>query len=90
MYSIFDVDGERGELASSTTISIIYDIAKKLELDILKAFLDNGYSTDIAGVLSDLNDIEFEQITEIEDVIFDFINYVTGSKEILILSNSME
>jgi len=90
MYSIFDVDGERGELASSTTISIIYDIAKKLELDILKAFLDNGYSTDIDGVLSDLNDIEFEQITEIEDVVFDFINYVTGSKEILILSNSME
>jgi len=90
MYSIFDADGERGELASSTTISIIYDIAKKLELDILKDFLDNGYSTDIAGVLSDLNDIEFEQITEIEDVVFDFINYVTGSKEILILSNSME
>ena len=90
MYSIFDVDGERGELASSTTISIIYDIAKKLELDILKDFLDNGYSTDIAGVLSDLNDIEFEQITEIEDVVFDFINYVTDSKEILILSNSVE
>ena len=90
MYSIFDVIGEKGELASAATISIIYDVAKKLELDILKDFLDNGYSTDIAGVLSDLNDIEFEQITEIEDVIFDFINYVTGSKEILILSNSME
>jgi len=37
-----------------------------------------------------LNEIEFEQITEIEDVIFDFINYVTGSKEILILSDSVE
>ena len=90
MYSIFDVNGEKGELASAATISIIYDVAKKLELDILKDFLDNGYSTDIAGVLSDLNDIEFEQITEIEDVVFDFINYVTDSKEILILSNSME
>ena len=90
MYSIFDVDGERGELASAATISIIYDVTKKLELENLKLFLDNGYSTDIDGVLSDLNDIEFEQITEIEDVIFDFINYVTGSKEILIISAGME
>ena len=90
MYSIFDVNGERGELASSATISIIYDVVKKLELDNLKSFLDLGYSTDINGVLSDLNDIEFEQITEIEDVLFDFINFVTGSKEILIISNGIE
>ena len=90
MYSIYDADGHRGELASSATISIIYDVAKKLELDNLKAFLDVGYGTDIDAILSDLNEIEFEQITEIEDVIFDFINYVTGSKDILILSDSVE
>ena len=90
MYSIFDVDGERGELASSATISIIYDVAKKLELENLKSFLDLGYSINIDGVLSDLNEIEFEQITEIEDVVFDFINFVTGSKEILIISAGVE
>ena len=90
MYSIFDVDGERGELASSATISIIYDVTKKLELENLKSFLDLGYSTNIDGVLSDLNEIEFEQITEIEDVVSDFINFVTGSKEILIISNGVE
>jgi len=90
MYSIFDVDGERGELASSATISIIYDVAKKLDLENLKSFLKLGYSTDIDGVLSDLNEIEFEQITEIEDVVSDFINFVTGSKEILIISNGVE
>jgi len=90
MYSIFDVDGERGELASSATISIIYDVAKKLELDNLKSFLDLGYSTNIDGVLSDLNEIEFEQITEIEDVLNDFIVFVTGSKEILIISAGVE
>ena len=90
MYSIFDVDGERGELASSATISIIYDVAKKLELDNLKSFLDLGYSTNIDGVMSDLNEIEFEQITEIEDVINDFIVFVTGSKEILIISAGVE
>ena len=90
MYSIFDVDGEKGELGSSATISIIYDIAKKLELDNLKAFLDSGFSIDVDGVLSDLNEIEFEQITEMEDIIFDFINYVMASKEILILSDGVE
>ena len=90
MYSIFDVDGERGELASSATISIIYDVAKKLELDNLKSFLDLGYSINIDGVLSDLNEIEFEQITEIEDVLNDFIVFVTGSKEILIISAGVE
>jgi len=90
MYSIYDVNGHRGELASSSTVSIIYGIAKKLELDNLKAFLDNGYSIDIDGVLSDLNEIEFERITEIEDVVNDFISYVTGSKEVLIISDSVE
>ena len=90
MYSIYDVDGEKGELASSSTISIIYDIAKKLKLENLKNFLDSGFSVDIKGVLDDLKDIEFSAITIIEDIIIDFIDYVTNSKEILILSDSVE
>ena len=84
MYSIYDVDGEKGELGSAATITIIYDVAKKLELENLKDFLDKGYSINVDGVLSDLNDIEFTEITEIEDVMFDFINYVKMSKCIIV------
>lgn len=90
MYSIYDTDGEIGELASAATISIIYGIAKKLELVTLKDFLDKGWSVNMEGVLSDLKDIVFGEITEIEDIVDDFIEYVEKSKEILILSDSVE
>ena len=89
-YNIYDIDGFKDTIGSSIGINILDGIAKKLNLVNLKSFLDSGFSIDMNKVVVDLKNIDFKEITEIEDLVEDLIEIINDSKEIIILSNEAE
>lgn len=87
MYSIFDVDGFKDDFGSTFTVAEFYKLAKQFGLESLKSFFEEGFSTDIQKLKSDLEKIDFgfSELAEVKD---DFLYILDCCKEIVILSDT--
>ena len=86
MWSVFDVNGFVDEIGSISTVNGLYDMTKRFGLENLKSFFDQGFSVNINGMRSDLEELDFG-FSELNEVKDDFLFVINSCEEIVILSD---
>jgi len=89
MYSIYDADGYRGDAGSAVAIGEMEKVAKRLNLETMLDFLEEGFTIEVDKLIEDFESIDLDNIGEIEDYIQEVLDVVMECSDIVILSDDI-
>lgn len=84
-YMIADVTGLKGDLGNTATIAALQKVSQRQDLAALRRFLMYGMTTNIGGLLTDLDSVDFG-FSDLADIVEEFKEVLRDSEEIVILT----
>ena len=89
MFVLYDSTGYKNDFGSSYTVRLFRNIARKLVLKELLAFLTNGFTINKDELINDLENINFN-FSEYEELVNELIDMIEDYEDIVILTNELE
>jgi ACT domain-containing protein len=84
MYYLADINDQVGDFGSSSIVIMLQKISQQQDMNVLRHFLNHGFSTDINDLISELESVDYGY-GELEDAVEEIIEGLRNCEEIAIL-----
>lgn len=86
MIYLYDINNFKGQIFSAIGMTILLEVAERLELPALQRFLSSSVTYEIDSVIDDLERIDFSTVPFMEELIIDIQIMLEDCSEMAILS----